>query len=622
MNKKYISIVAGLLLLTGCSNNDSLFEPVAVDGGGVKTFSTFTATMGDVAGTRAYLGDGPSENYKRVYWEDNDEILVYSDEEPWHNVYSTLEINGNVATFTGTSVSGNQFFALYPGYGWSTSEDNPNIVFFNLDYYGGAPTSDTNYRFYSPMVAKSSGNNFNFKQTTGLIHVTVGDLARLSSVSLHGNNNENLGYKGYVDLSQEEPVLIVDDELGVVTSKYVSFNYDEGGGYKDAYFVVPPTTFEKGITIEIEGYDENGNWVGYSKSSSQRLVVEKASIKDFSVVNVAEDIESNEAKARAALTALYEALDGDNWNYKDNWNTDAPLGDWYGVYTDGGLVTEISLYNNNLVGEIPAAIGDITTLRRLYLGRNQITSVSAELSKLKSLEYLDLSENQLTTFPEAVLEMPWLYSLHLEYNQISGNLPDELSNLTRLGQLALHFNDFEGTIPPSYFEKLNNLYYLDLTGNRLEGMVTIEQQQTDMWKNCQDKLITEQQEGYGIEIEGIVKEIQLSDEDVHLYVDDVYQLVATIIPDDAYNKELDWQILEWTDAAGNQGWDALNAPIRLENGLITALREGTARISVRAVDGYGAEAFCDCTVTILPATSTGDIEGFDDDDNFEWDNNQ
>ena len=411
MNKKYISIVAGLLLLTGCSNNDSLFEPVAVDGGGVKTFSTFTATMGDVAGTRAYLGDGPSENYKRVYWEDNDEILVYSDEEPWHNVYRPSSIDdNNVATFVGNSVSGNQFFALYPDYGWSTSENDPNIVFFDLDY-AGIPNSDMHYRYYSPMVAKSSGNSFTFLQTTGLIHITVGDVSKLYSISIRGNNNENFGRRGYIDLSQEEPVFtpIVDEENNVEYSKTVYFETkDLDGEYKDAYFVVPPTTFEKGITIEIGGYDEDWNWVGYTKSSSQRLVVEKASIKDFTVVNVSEDIESNEAKARAALTALYEALDGDNWNNKDNWNTDAPLGDWYGVYTDGGLVTEISLYNNNLVGEIPAAIGDITTLRRLYLGRNQITSVSAELSKLKSLEYLDLSENQLTTFPEAVLEMSWL----------------------------------------------------------------------------------------------------------------------------------------------------------------------------------------------------------------------
>ena len=38
---------------------------------------------------------------------------------------------------------------------------------------------------------------------------------------------------------------------------------------------------------------------------------------------------------RAALLALYEATNGPNWVNRDNWLTDAPLGDWYGVDTDG-----------------------------------------------------------------------------------------------------------------------------------------------------------------------------------------------------------------------------------------------------------------------------------------------
>ncbi|MCE2456163.1 MAG: hypothetical protein J4G12_10205 [Gemmatimonadetes bacterium] len=35
----------------------------------------------------------------------------------------------------------------------------------------------------------------------------------------------------------------------------------------------------------------------------------------------------------AGLVALYEATDGPNWAKKDNWLTDAPLGDWFGVRT-------------------------------------------------------------------------------------------------------------------------------------------------------------------------------------------------------------------------------------------------------------------------------------------------
>ena len=69
MNKKYLGIVAGLLLLAGCSNDETFTEKQAVDEG-VKTFTSFTAILDDVAGTRAFLGDADATGInKRVFWE-------------------------------------------------------------------------------------------------------------------------------------------------------------------------------------------------------------------------------------------------------------------------------------------------------------------------------------------------------------------------------------------------------------------------------------------------------------------------------------------------------------------------------------------------------------------------
>ena len=46
---------------------------------------------------------------------------------------------------------------------------------------------------------------------------------------------------------------------------------------------------------------------------------------------------------RAVLVALFNATDGENWVNKDNWMSDEPLGQWYGVTADGnGRVTEFS----------------------------------------------------------------------------------------------------------------------------------------------------------------------------------------------------------------------------------------------------------------------------------------
>ena len=47
---------------------------------------------------------------------------------------------------------------------------------------------------------------------------------------------------------------------------------------------------------------------------------------------------------REVLEALYKATDGPNWGRNDNWLTDSPLGDWFGVDTDAdGRVVDLEL---------------------------------------------------------------------------------------------------------------------------------------------------------------------------------------------------------------------------------------------------------------------------------------
>ena len=45
-----------------------------------------------------------------------------------------------------------------------------------------------------------------------------------------------------------------------------------------------------------------------------------------------------------ALTALYESTGGDGWTHNDNWCSDKPLNEWYGVETDEeGYVISLKL---------------------------------------------------------------------------------------------------------------------------------------------------------------------------------------------------------------------------------------------------------------------------------------
>ena len=108
---------------------------------------------------------------------------------------------------------------------------------------------------------------------------------------------------------------------------------------------------------------------------------------------------------RAALIALYNATGGENWENKTNWLTDAPLDKWHGVDVDAfGRVIAIDLIGNGLRGAIPPKIKELTALKELKLGHNQLTDVT-EIGNLTSLNVLMLHYNQLggEQLPEDVL---------------------------------------------------------------------------------------------------------------------------------------------------------------------------------------------------------------------------
>ena len=158
---------------------------------------------------------------------------------------------------------------------------------------------------------------------------------------------------------------------------------------------------------------------------------------------------------RAALVAFYNATGGANWRNNGNWLSNAPIGAWHGVTTDSdGRVTHLSLASNQLTGEIPAELGDLTNLEVLLLSGNQLTGeIPAELGSLTNVEVLWLASNQLTGEIPAELgnltnltgeipaELQPDQPLYLYRNQLTGCIPEGLRNIRRndFGQLGLPF---------------------------------------------------------------------------------------------------------------------------------------------------------------------------------------
>jgi len=187
----------------------------------------------------------------------------------------------------------------------------------------------------------------------------------------------------------------------------------------------------------------------------------------------------------SALVALYNSTNGAGWTNNTNWLDDSVSEcTWFGVFCDisENHVTQIGLNSNNLAGTIPASIGSLTSLTHLSLGWNQLTgNIPVELSagvvpggSLNNLMYIYLWSNQLEgNIPVELGSLNNLQYLWLSNNQLEGNIPVELGNLNNLKTLKLSSNQLEGNIPVQ-LGSLNNLQDLHLDSNLLDGNIPVE----------------------------------------------------------------------------------------------------------------------------------------------------
>lgn len=131
---------------------------------------------------------------------------------------------------------------------------------------------------------------------------------------------------------------------------------------------------------------------------------------------------------RQALIDFYNATGGDNWVNNENWCSERPLREWYGVYEYGGSVVQLQLPNNNLSGEIPESFKNLKYLNELYLRNNNLSGeIPESFEDLKCLQDLELSNNNLTgAFPVWPAFLPELSYFSFRKNHLFGKVPDEV----------------------------------------------------------------------------------------------------------------------------------------------------------------------------------------------------
>lgn len=135
-------------------------------------------------------------------------------------------------------------------------------------------------------------------------------------------------------------------------------------------------------------------------------------------------------------------------------------------------LTYLALNNNQLSGEIPSTLNNLTNVQVITLNNNQLSgSIPFTSSIFTNMINLFLDNNQLTgPIPASITTAMSLYSINLSSNQLSGEIPADIGNLVNLGQLNVNFNNLSGEIPAS-IGNLSSLTSLRLYNNNLSGEI-------------------------------------------------------------------------------------------------------------------------------------------------------
>ncbi|XP_060185057.1 receptor kinase-like protein Xa21 [Lycium barbarum] len=181
------------------------------------------------------------------------------------------------------------------------------------------------------------------------------------------------------------------------------------------------------------------------------------------------------------ISLAYNKLNGEMW--KGPWyvpelrilnlNNNSLMGIIPPSIGNATKLLHFNLSNNRVSGNIPKAISNLSQLKKLSLYNNQLTgSIPAVLFNISSLLYVSLKFNSLSgplLLDEGNIESN-LEILSISYNQISGQIPSNICQLTELNVLSISFNNITGEIPKNIgcLSKLEEFYIGD---NPIKGNI-------------------------------------------------------------------------------------------------------------------------------------------------------
>lgn len=260
------------------------------------------------------------------------------------------------------------------------------------------------------------GRGFQLTIRTASLEETVGISQLKRNAIIAGSNR--------YELSDEAQSLSIEIQANVDYEVAIA----EGGEWIAA---VEESRAENGLTSREHRFSVAANTEPQERTAIIVFRDTDSELSDEVAVVQAAWIDPN--PERSALRAIYREAGGEGWTRSDNWCSDRPLGEWYGVATDEeGHVVELRLPHNNLCGSLAHEVANLSHLRVIDLSYNELDCylvyelpdsyvILSDLDHLTELEEIDLSHNRLRSEYGSTLaleNMPRLRRVDLSYNQL------------------------------------------------------------------------------------------------------------------------------------------------------------------------------------------------------------
>ena len=369
-------LAAAAMLLAACNKADMVAENGSTDGKLKKM--TFTADVPqDAPLTRTQLVEGNA-----VHWTEGDKIAVWEEmtREGWSvekKEFSSVNISGNCATFTGEAEEANKYYAFYPYRLAGIHKFTFGIPYLYFDLpaeqtaVAGTFASDL-----APSWAETveGSNTLVFKNLCVLVKFTVGeDMAGDGTFTLVGADYEDViagtGFSFNIKYNS-----VGKPSSGGTNSITLSGTFEAGQSY---YIVIGPCELKKGFSLLYE----NSEGKLYRKAASRRVTFTSGRILNLGTLETS-------GFEKAMWENLYKSMPGADESRRAN--TDRTI-----TLTESDLANMASITELNLSGKSLSSLGGIaycTNLQKLDCSNNKLKKL--DVSGLTGLTELNCSNNR------------------------------------------------------------------------------------------------------------------------------------------------------------------------------------------------------------------------------------